>query len=202
MPAETPREGYWTFWAPRGFSVGRRAVVEAGLVMVYTGNGKGKTTAAMGMVLRNAGHGRRVLVLQFMKGPGNFYGETEAIRRYLPGVEIVQGGRDSFVSRSHPDPEDKRLAQATLEQASQALASGDYGLVVLDEVNCAMDFGLVSQEQVLAALERRAPGVDVILTGRHAPARLLELADLVSEVVEVRHHYRAGVPARAGIEHD
>lgn len=175
--------------------------MDQGLVMVYTGNGKGKTTAAMGMVLRNAGHGRRVLVLQFMKGPGNFYGETQAIRSYLPGVEIVQGGRDSFVSKSHPHAEDKRLAQATLEQAARALSSGDYGLVVLDEVNCAVDFGLISEAGVLAALERRAPGTDVILTGRHAPAGLLERADLVSEVVEVKHHYRAGVAARAGIEH-
>jgi len=175
--------------------------MDQGLVMVYTGNGKGKTTAAMGMVLRNAGHGRRVLVLQFMKGPGNFYGETEAIRKYLPGVEIVQGGRDTFVSRSCPDPEDVRLAQVTLEKAALALASGDYQLVVLDELNCAVDYGLVSESQVLAALERRASGVDVILTGRYAPAGVLERADLVSEVVEVRHHYRAGVSARAGVEH-
>ncbi|MEW6522130.1 MAG: cob(I)yrinic acid a,c-diamide adenosyltransferase [Bacillota bacterium] len=172
-----------------------------GLIMVYTGDGKGKTTAALGMALRNAGHGRRVLVLQFMKGPGNIYGETLAIRKYLPGVEIVQGGRETFVSRSHPDPEDVRLAQQTLDLAAQALASGHHQLVVLDEVNVAVDFGLISESQVLAALENRANGVDVILTGRNAPAALVKLADLVSEVVEIKHHYRAGVQARAGIEH-
>jgi len=172
-----------------------------GLLMVYTGDGKGKTTAALGMVLRNVGHGRRVLILQFMKGPGNFYGETVAIRAHLPGVELVQGGRDSFVSRTQPDPEDVRLARATLERAAQALASGDYQLVVLDELNCAVDYGLVSEGQVLAALEGRAPGVDVIVTGRNAPAGLLERADLVSQVVEIKHHYRVGVAARAGIEY-
>jgi cob(I)alamin adenosyltransferase len=169
--------------------------------MLYTGDGKGKTTAAMGLALRNVGHGRRVLVMQFMKGPGNVYGETLAARKYLPGLEVVQGGRDTFVSRVRPDPEDVRLARATLAQAAAALAAGEYDLVILDEVNVAVDYGLVPVEDVVEAVTGRAPLVDVVLTGRQAPAELLELADLVSEVREVKHHYRAGVPARAGIEY-
>lgn len=172
-----------------------------GLVLVYTGNGKGKTTAAFGLALRAIGHGGAVYVVQFMKGPERTYGETEAARRFLgEWLTVVQSGRDRFVDRAHPEPEDRELARQGLEQARRAMLSGRYQLVVLDEVNVAVDFGLLSVKDVLDLLDDRPPDVDVVLTGRHAPPEVQARADMVSEVREIKHHYRQGVPGRAGIE--
>lgn len=166
--------------------------------MVYTGNGKGKTTAALGLALRAVGHQRRVLMIQFMKS-GDGYGECVAARM-LPGFEIASYGLASFVDRDCPDPDSLRQAGEGLARARQALTSGGWDLVILDELNVALDFGLVSLEAVLGLLDARPPGVDLVLTGRGAHPAVLERADLVSEVVEVKHHYRQGVPARRGIE--
>ncbi len=173
---------------------------EKGLVLVYTGDGKGKTTAALGLGLRAWGHHRRVLVLQFMKGPGNVYGELHAAER-MPGFDIVQGGRDSFVDAESPAMEDRELAEKTLEGAHRVLQDGEYDLVILDEANVAVDFGLISEEKLLEAIEGRKPAIDVVITGRNASSKLQEVADLVSEVREIKHHYRQGIQARAGIEH-
>jgi cob(I)alamin adenosyltransferase len=170
-----------------------------GLVMVYTGNGKGKTTAALGLALRAVGHGRRVLMLQFMKGGGT-YGECTAARM-LPGFEIVQKGLPSFVDRDNPDPESLRLAGEAVAMARDALTSGRWDLVILDELNVALDFGLVTLEDVLSLLDARRPDIDVVLTGRRAHPEVVSRADLVSEVLEVKHHYRQGIPARKGIEY-
>lgn len=172
-----------------------------GLVLVYTGNGKGKTTAAFGLALRAIGHGEAVYVVQFMKGPERTYGEAEAARRFLADwLTVVQSGRDQFVDRNQPAPEDRELARQGLELARRAMLSGRYQLVVLDEVNVAVDFGLLSVKDVLDLLDDRPPDVDVVLTGRYAPPELQARADMVSEVREIKHHYRQGVPARAGIE--
>lgn len=171
-----------------------------GLVMVLTGNGKGKTTAAFGLALRAIGHGGRVLVLQFMKGSDN-YGEIRAARRHLEGLLVVeQYGRDAFVNKAAPLPVDVELAKRGLARAKEVLAGGDFDLVVLDEVNVAVDFGLLTWEEVEAALRSRHPSVDVLLTGRYAPGELARVADQVSEVLDIKHHYAEGVPARAGIE--
>lgn len=172
-----------------------------GLVMVYTGNGKGKTTAAFGLALRAIGHGASVYVVQFMKGPDRTYGEVEAARKYLGDLlTVVQCGRDEFVDRQRPSPADRELAEEGLELARRAMVTGRYQLVILDEISVAVDFGLLSLAGVLALLDDRPPAVDLLLTGRYAPPELVARADLVSEVREIKHHYRRGIPARPGIE--
>lgn len=172
-----------------------------GLVMVYTGDGKGKTTAALGLALRQVGWGRRVLVIQFMKGRGNVYGERIAAEKYLPLLEIEQHGRDEFVNLSNPDPVDIELAQKALQRAKEALDSSKYGMIVLDEVNVAVYAGLLPVQGVLALIDSKPGDVDLVLTGRYARQEVMDRADMVSEVREVKHHYRKGVPAQEGIEY-
>ncbi len=175
-------------------------MTQRGLIMVVTGNGKGKTTSAFGQALRAAGHGVRVLIVQFMKG-SETYGEVQAVRRYLGDlVTVEQHGRQQFVDKANPLPEDVELARRGLERAREALFGSEFGLVILDEINVALDFGLVRWEDVEAVLAGRHPAVDVMLTGRYAPPQLVQMADLVSEVLDIKHHYAEGVPARAGIE--
>ncbi len=174
-------------------------MTKTGLIMVYTGNGKGKTTAAVGLGLRAVGHGKKVKMIQFMKGPGNVYGETLAVRQMVPSFEIVQCGRDDFVDKQNPEEDDSELAKKGLELARQAL-SGNYDLVILDEINVVVDFGLLEIDDVIEVVKARAPSVDVVLTGRYAPEQFMEIADLVSEVREVKHHYNKGISAREGIE--
>jgi len=169
-----------------------------GLVFVYTGNGKGKTTAAMGHALRAAGHGLKGLVIQFMKGKK--YGEVIAAEKYLPGITIIQSGLDSFVMRKNPAPVDIDLAQQGLNVAKKALSSSEYDLVILDEINVAMDFDLISIDDVVALIKSKAPAIDLILTGRYAPPEIVELADTVSDIQEIKHHYAKGIKERAGIE--
>jgi cob(I)alamin adenosyltransferase len=169
-----------------------------GTVQVYTGDGKGKTTAALGLGLRAWGHGARVLVIQFMKGRIN-YGELAAAAK-LEGFTVEQYGRETFVSRDDPAAEDVALAREALARAQQVVPGGDYDLVILDEVNVAADYGLVSIHEILDVIASKAPETELILTGRDAPAEFCDAADLVSEVKEVKHHYRNGVAARKGIE--
>jgi cob(I)alamin adenosyltransferase len=169
-----------------------------GLVFVYTGDGKGKTTAAMGQALRALGHGLKVLMIQFMKGKK--YGEVLAAEKYLPDITICQSGLDSFVMRNNPAPVDRELAQQGLNMAKSALSSGDYHMVILDEINVAMDFGLISVDDVVEMIKNKVQAVDVVLTGRYAPPEIVELADTVCEVREIKHHYAKGIKERAGIE--
>ena len=170
-----------------------------GLIFVYTGNGKGKTTAAMGQVLRAVGHGLKVLVIQFMKGKK--YGEVIACEKFLPGVTVCPCGLDSFVMRGNLAPVDIELAQLGLNMARKALSSGEYNMVVLDEINVALDFGLISVSDVVEMVKGRATNVDVVMTGRYAPPEIIEIADTVSEVNEIKHHYSTGLKERAGIEY-
>lgn len=170
-----------------------------GLIQLYTGDGKGKTTAALGLALRAAGHGLRTYIGQFMKGQS--YGELEAARRLSPELTIEQYGLPSFVHVNQATAEDVRLAQEGLERARAAMHSGCYHIVVLDEVCVALHFKLLTLEQVLAFLDEKPPQVELVLTGRRAPPGLIERADLVTEMREVKHPYARGVPARRGIEH-
>ncbi|WP_088553216.1 cob(I)yrinic acid a,c-diamide adenosyltransferase [Calderihabitans maritimus] len=170
-----------------------------GLIQIYTGNGKGKTTAALGQALRAAGHGLRVYMLQFMKGSEN-YGEVK-ISSLLPTFTIVQSGRHEFVSKENPDPIDIELAEQGLRLAREAIFSGRYDMVILDEINVALDFGLIDLERIIEIIKNKPPELDLILTGRYAPLELYELADLVSEIRDVKHHYYKGVKAREGIEY-
>ena len=173
--------------------------MEQGLVQVYTGNGKGKTTAALGLALRAVGRGFKVCMVQFIKGGGE-YGEHEAARRLAPLLTIHQTGRDNWIFKDKLDPEDIRIAQEALVLARQALTSGDYDLVILDEINGAVWFGLLSVEDILDLMAARPASVELVLTGRSADPRVIEAADLVTEMTEVKHYYQQGVPARIGIE--
>lgn len=170
-----------------------------GLIQVYTGNGKGKTTAALGLAVRALGHGFSVLMIQFMKGDPK-YGEVEAMRRF-PGFTLVQSGRDVFVDFDNPAQVDIVMARAGWEQAKQAMTSGEHDLVILDELNVAVYFRLIPEGEVVAALKGKHPAVEVVLTGRYAAASLLELAHLVTEMREIKHPYQAGIAAREGIEY-
>jgi len=171
---------------------------KVGLIMVNTGPGKGKTTAALGLALRAIGHHHRVKMIQFMKGDP-FYGEI-LIRERLPELDIEQYGLDRFVDPRNPEPEQVDRARAGLEAARQAIASGDYHVVILDEVNVAMSIGLVPTEDVLAMLRAKPQHVEVILTGRDAPPAIVEIADYVNEITDRKHPYQKNIPARVGIE--
>ncbi len=169
-----------------------------GLVQVYTGDGKGKTSAALGLGLRAAGHGFEVYMIQFMKGQIN-YGELQAVK-HIPNFTIRQYGRPDFVDKSNPDPEDIKLAQEALDHARAIIEKKDVDFLILDEVNVAIDFGLITDKEVISLIKSRPPHLELILTGRYAPPSIIKIADLVSEVKEVKHPYKKGVAARKGVE--
>lgn len=169
-----------------------------GIVLVYTGNGKGKTTAAMGQALRALGHGSKVLVIQFMKGKK--YGEVLCAEKYLPNLKIIPCGLDSFVMKDNPAPVDIELARQGLKLAKEAVASKEYQMIILDEINVALDFKLIPLAEVLDLIRNKPAEIDLVLTGRYAPQEIIDLADTVSEVKEIKHHYSKGIKERAGIE--
>ena len=174
-------------------------VKRRGLVIVITGNGKGKTTSAFGQALRAIGQGYKVLIIQFMKGRS--YGECIAAEKYLPRLTVHRSGLDSFVMRDHPAPADIELARQGFELAKKVVASGKYDMVILDEINVAVDFKLIPLQDVIQLIENKPPSLDLILTGRYAAKKIISLADTVSEVREIKHHYAAGIKDRAGIEY-
>jgi cob(I)alamin adenosyltransferase len=169
------------------------------IIMVYTGNGKGKTTAALGLALRASGHGLNVFIVQFRKSDSS-YGEIQAINKFLPTVTVVQSKRSRITGRGGFEQADLDDAQNTFEIGKEALLSGNYNLVIFDEINFAMDYGLIPQDGVVAMLKEKPAHTDVVLTGRNAPVEIVEMADLVSEVREIKHHYQAGIKAQKGIE--
>lgn len=173
--------------------------LERGCVQVYTGNCKGKTTAALGLALRAVGRELMVCMIQFMKGGGP-YGEHLAAEKLAPYLTIIQTGREGWVNRDNPDPEDIRLAREALSRAKDALTGGRYDLVILDEINGAVSFGLLPVEDVLELIALRPERVELVLTGRNAHLKVIAAADLVTEMTEIKHYYKAGVPARIGIE--
>jgi len=172
--------------------------LRVGYVQIYTGDGKGKTTAALGLALRASGHGLRTYIGQFMKGQQ--CGELDALRSH-PFITLEQYGDACLIRREEVTPEHIAHAHQGLERARQTLLSGQYDIVVLDEVNVALWFGLLSIAEVLSLLDQRPPHIEVILTGRRAPQELLDRADLVTEMREVKHYHQQGVMARRGIEH-
>jgi cob(I)alamin adenosyltransferase len=176
-----------------------RAGLERGCVHVYTGDGKGKTTAALGLALRALGHGLRVFVVQFMKGNIE-YGELEMARRLAPQLEVRQMGRETFVSKQNPDPIDIDYAQRALELSRKVLLAGEHDVVVLDEINVAADFGLIEVDEVMELIDERPKHVELVLTGRYASSRVIEVADLVTEMKMIKHYFDRGVGARVGIE--
>lgn len=169
---------------------------ELGLVQIYTGNGKGKTTAALGLALRASGNGLRVAFLQFLK-PAAGYGEQIAAPKL--GIDVIPMGSDRFVS-SPPAEEDVEAARAALKRSGTILASGDYDLVVLDEAVNAVRLNLITSQELIDTVEGRAKHVEVVLTGRGITPDLEAYADLVTEMRLVKHPMDAGIDARAGIE--
>ncbi len=173
--------------------------LKQGLIHVYTGNGKGKTTAAFGRALRAAGRGLRVFILQFMKS-GN-YGEVKAVKLLKPYITIKQTGLCTFVDKKNPSQEDIKIAKEGMKIASKAIKDGKYDMVILDEINCAVDFKLIDLKKVISLMEKKPPFVELVLTGRNAPRKIINIADLVTEMKEIKHYYRnLKIEARKGIE--
>lgn len=177
----------------------KRRSLRRGYFQIYTGNGKGKTTAALGIAFRAMGHGLRTYIGQFMKG--QIYGELKACKTLASLVTIEQYGKRTLMHvKEIPEEEDIRMAKLGLEKARQAMLSGRYDIVVFDELTTAHFFHLISIEEMLDTMATKPTGVEVIFTGRYAPPELVERADLVTEMREVKHYYQQGVGARRGIE--
>ena len=168
-----------------------------GYVHLYTGDGKGKTTAAFGLALRAVGAGMKVFIAQFAKGMK--YSELESIKRFADQITLKQYGRDCFIINK-PTPEDIALAREGYDDALRIVKSGEYGLVILDEANIATYYNLFSVDELLALIEAKAEHVELVITGRKADPRIIDRADLVTEMKEIKHYYTQGVPARKGIE--
>jgi cob(I)alamin adenosyltransferase len=172
-----------------------------GLILINTGPGKGKTTAALGTALRAVGNGMRVLMLQFLKGSWH-YGELDAVQAFEGNFVLKQMGRGFVkVGGAETDPEDIRLVEAAWAEAREAIYSGEWDMVILDEINYAISYKMLDPEIVAEALRGRPEMVHVILTGRNAHPLLVELADTVTEMREVKHAYEKGVLAQRGIEY-
>jgi cob(I)alamin adenosyltransferase len=177
------------------------ADLRRGLIIVNTGPGKGKTTAAMGTALRAIGQGMRVLMLQFLKGSWH-YGELDAVQAFGDKFVMKQMGRGFVkVGAEKPDPEDVRLVEAAWGEGEQAIRSGNWDLVILDEINYAISYGMLDAAKVVESLRQKPEMVHVILTGRNAHPSLVELADTVTEMRQVKHAYEKGVEAQRGIEY-
>jgi cob(I)alamin adenosyltransferase len=170
-----------------------------GLVQIFTGDGKGKTSAAIGVVVRALGHGLKVYIAFFMKGD-YFYGERKILAE-LPGVTLESFGSSQFIDPDNIRLEEKTEAARALAAARQAMLSGEYDLVVLDEVNLAVAFNLLRVDEVLGLIEAKPEAVELILTGRQADKELVRVADLVTECLKIKHPYDSGVERREGFEY-
>ncbi len=170
-----------------------------GMVQVYTGDGKGKTTAALGLALRAVGHNRRVVMIQFMKGPEPT-GELMAAQKLAPLLTIKPMGRKGFINKDKPDPEDQLLARTALEYAEEIMLGQSIDLLILDEINVAIAFGLLPIEAVLELIDLKPDSMEMVLTGRYADPKILERADLVTEMKNQKHYFNDGVSDRKGIE--
>ncbi|ABV33802.1 MULTISPECIES: cob(I)yrinic acid a,c-diamide adenosyltransferase [Pseudothermotoga] len=167
-----------------------------GYIHVYTGNGKGKTTAAFGLAIRAACAGKSVYIAQFVKGMK--YSELD-VSKYIPNIVVEQHGRNCFIVNT-PTQEDIDLARKGFEKVSKYIMEGTFDVIVLDEINIAVYYKLITVDEVLQVLRNRHEKPEIILTGRYAPEEFVEYADLVSEILEIKHYYQKGVTARKGIE--
>ena len=170
-----------------------------GYIHVYTGDGKGKTTASLGLALRAVGNGLKVLVIQFMKGP-LMTGERRAARQLAPDMEIRPMGRDGLLHPGDIVEEDRALATVALDEAIGEMTSGRWNVLILDEINTTCALGLLPVEPVLQLMDQKPDGIELVFTGRGAPEEVVQRADLVTEMRAIKHYFEAGVPARDGIE--
>ncbi len=168
-----------------------------GYVQVYTGNGKGKTTAAFGLALRAAGAGLKVYIGQFLKKGG--YSELNSINRFKDLIKIEQFGGKHFIGQEIRE-EDKELAKKGFEKIREIIFSGEYDVVILDEINVALYFKLLPENDLINVIKNKPPHVELVLTGRYASPQIIEIADLVTEMRKIKHYFSKGVKARAGIE--
>ncbi len=167
-------------------------------IHIYTGNGKGKTTAAFGLALRAAGAGMKVFIGQFVKG--KTYNENVAITRYLKNIRVKQYGLGCFIVNT-PTEGDIKAARKGLDEMSKIINNGKYDLVIMDEVNIALYYKLIDIEDLLEIIKNKPEHVELVLTGRYAPQELIDKADLVTEMKEIKHYYKKGIEARKGIEY-
>jgi cob(I)alamin adenosyltransferase len=170
------------------------------MVQVYTGDGKGKTTAALGLALRAVGHGHRVLILQFLKGEEENSGERFSAQKLAPLLTIQPMGRAGFINKDHPDPKDKAMAEKALEYARAVIQEGKTDILILDEINVAVAFGLLPVEAVLQIIQLKPEHMELVLTGRYADPQIMDKADLVTEMKNRKHYFEKGVPDRISIE--
>ena len=174
--------------------------LERGLTQVYTGNGKGKTSVALGLALRAIGWGFKVYIIQFIKGGDFKYGEIHIIKQ-LPDFKIKAFGRGRYITEQPPLEEDAKLAKEALKFAKEIVNNGEYDIVILDEINVALHLKLIKTNEVIELMKNKPKHVELILTGRYAPSEIIEAADLVTEMKEVKHPYAQGTHGRKGIEY-
>ena len=172
--------------------------LEKGLIQVYTGNGKGKTTAAFGLAVRAVGHGFKVYIIQFMKGGA--YGEAEGLKRLQPECQVENFGGKGWVYKESPQQDHIDEAQKAFQRAWDLTVSGEWDIVILDEIMNALWFGLLEEDKIRELLQAKPPHVELVLTGRNASERIIEKADLVTEMVPKKHPFDQGIEARRGIE--
>jgi len=169
-----------------------------GFVHLYTGNGKGKTTAAIGLAIRAAGAGMKVFIAQFIKG--RHYNELSSLEKFEGQIVIKQYGRDCFI-KNEPEEADRMAARRGLDEVEKIVMEGAYDMVVLDEINIALYYKLVDISEVAMMIKKRPEHVELVLTGRYAPQSLIDLSDLVTNMDEIKHYYHNGIEARPGIEY-
>ena len=175
--------------------------MDDGLTIVYTGKGKGKTTAALGIVLRATGYAKKICMIQFIKGSWH-YGEMYSSKRLEPEFEMVAIGKGfvGIIDDKSPKVEHERVAAEAIKISTEKIHSGKYDIVILDEINYAINLGLVEIEDVINLIKTKPPKLDLILTGNYAKDKIIELADLVTEMKEIKHPFQYGVKAKKGID--
>ena len=172
-----------------------------GLVIVYSGNGKGKTTAALGMALRAVGHNYKICMIQFIKGSWH-YGEIDSSRRLEPEFELIAIGKGfvGILDDKHSKEEHKKIANEAIKISKEKIQSGKYNIIILDEVNYAINLGLIDVDVVLDLIKLKPPELNLVLTGNHAKTKIIEVADLVTEMKQVKHPFQLGIKAKKGID--
>ena len=176
-------------------------MTEDGLVIVYTGGGKGKTTAALGMALRGVGYGHKVCMIQFIKGSWH-YGEMNSSKRLVPEFELVAAGKGfvGILDDTSPKEEHEKYAEEAIEICKEKILSEEYDLIILDEINYAVNLGLIKSSSVVELIKIKPKELDLVLTGNHAKEEIIELADLVTEMKEIKHPFKSGKKAKKGID--